>query len=82
MVVGGQRNTTAVSPPGKTRHPLYRSLGGPQGRPGHIRKISSPRTRFDPRTAQPITSVFTDYTMPARNKNNSPIIKGIDRLFP
>jgi hypothetical protein len=27
-------------PPGKTRYPLYRRLGGPQGRPGQVRKIS------------------------------------------
>ena len=29
-------------PPGKTRYPLYRRLGGPQGRSGQVRKISSP----------------------------------------
>ena len=29
-------------PPGKTRYPLYRSLGGPQGRSGQVREISSP----------------------------------------
>jgi hypothetical protein len=29
-------------PPGKTRYPLYRRLGGPQGRPGQVRKISPP----------------------------------------
>ena len=27
-------------PPGKTRYPLYRRLGGPQGRSGQVRKIS------------------------------------------
>ena len=32
---------------GKTRYPLYRRLGGPQGRSGHARKISPPRG-FDP----------------------------------
>jgi hypothetical protein len=30
-------------PPGKTRYPLYRRLGGPQGRSGQVRKISSHR---------------------------------------
>jgi hypothetical protein len=25
-------------PPGRTRYPLYRRLGGPQGRPGQVRK--------------------------------------------
>jgi hypothetical protein len=29
-------------PPGKTRYPLYRRLGGPQGRYGQVRKISPP----------------------------------------
>jgi hypothetical protein len=26
--------------PGKTRYPLYMRLGGPQGRPGNVRKIT------------------------------------------
>ena len=29
-------------PPGKTRYPLYRRLGGPQGRSGQVWKISPP----------------------------------------
>jgi len=40
-------------PPGKTRYPLYRRLGGPQGRSGQVRKIS-PQPGFDPRTVQPV----------------------------
>jgi len=36
-------------PAGKTRYPLYRRLGGPQGRSGQMRKISPP-PEFDPRT--------------------------------
>jgi len=36
--------------PGKTRYPIYRRLGGPQGRSGQVRKISG----FDPRTIQPV----------------------------
>jgi len=47
-------------PPGKTRHPLYRTLGGPQGRSGHVRKISPP-PGFDRRTVQPVTSGYTDW---------------------
>jgi hypothetical protein len=47
-------------PPGKPRHPLYRRLGGPQGRSGQVRKISPP-PGFDPRTIQPVTSRYTDY---------------------
>jgi hypothetical protein len=38
MGVGGRRHGPAALPPGKTRYPLYRRLGGPQGRPGRVRK--------------------------------------------
>ena len=31
MRVGGQRHAPAAFPPGKTRYPLYRRLGGLQG---------------------------------------------------
>jgi hypothetical protein len=37
--VGGQRHAPAALPPGKTRYPLYRELGGPQGWSGRVRKI-------------------------------------------
>jgi hypothetical protein len=47
-------------PPGKTRYPLYRRLGRPQDRSGQVRKISPP-LGFDPRTAQPVASLYTDY---------------------
>ena len=47
-------------PPGKTRYPLYRRLGGPQGRSGQVRKTSPP-PGFDPRTVQPVASRYTDY---------------------
>jgi hypothetical protein len=43
----------ATPRPFYTRYPLYRRLGGPQGRSGRMRKISSPRG-FDPRTDQPV----------------------------
>ena len=45
---GTRRDEGSVSrpgrsiPPGKTRYPLYRRLGGPQGRSGQVRKISPP----------------------------------------
>ena len=41
--VGGQRDVPAALPPGKTRFPLCRRLGGPQGRSGRVRKVSSHR---------------------------------------
>jgi hypothetical protein len=37
-----QRHAPAALPPGKTRYPLYRRLGGSQGRSGLARKISPP----------------------------------------
>ena len=52
MEVDGQRQALAALPVGKTRYPLYRRLDGPQGRSGHVRKISPP-PGFDPRTVQP-----------------------------
>jgi hypothetical protein len=42
-----------ILPPGKTRYPMYRRLGGPQGRSGQVRKISPPQG-FDPQTVQPV----------------------------
>jgi hypothetical protein len=57
--VGGQHNAPAALPPGKTRYPLYRRLGGPQGRSGRVRKVSPP-PGFDPRTVQLLVSRYTD----------------------
>jgi len=57
--VGAQRHAPAALPPGKTQHPLYRRLGGPQGRSGQMRNISHP-PEFDLRTAQPVASRYTD----------------------
>jgi len=44
-------------PPGKTRYPLYRRMGGLQGWSGEVRKISPP-PGFDPRTVQPVASRY------------------------
>ena len=35
MGVGGQRHAPTALPPEKTRYPLHRRLGGPQGRTGY-----------------------------------------------
>jgi hypothetical protein len=40
--VGGQRHDPAALPPGNSRYPFYRRLGGSQGRSGQVRKISLP----------------------------------------
>jgi len=60
---GGEGSASRLScslPPGKTRYPLYRRLGGPQGWSGQVRKISLP-LGFEPRTVQPVASRYTDY---------------------
>jgi hypothetical protein len=66
MGVGGQRHAPADLPPEMTRYPLYRTLGGPQGRSGRVRKISPP-PGFDPRIAQPVASRYTDWTILAHS---------------
>jgi hypothetical protein len=58
MGAGGQHHAPATLPPGKTRYPLCRTLGGPQGRSGRVRKISPP-SGFDPRTVQLTASRYT-----------------------
>ena len=57
--MGGQLYAPAALPPGKTLHPLYTRLGGPQDRSGRVGKISPP-PGFDPRTVQPVASRYTD----------------------
>jgi hypothetical protein len=64
MGVGVQRHAPATLPPGKTRPPLYKTLGEPHGRSGRVRKNSSP-TEFDARAFQPVASRYTDWTIPA-----------------
>ena len=54
-------------PPGKTRYPLCRRLGGPQGRSGQVRKISPP-PGFDPRTVQPVAQSLYRLSYPAHNR--------------
>jgi hypothetical protein len=55
--------------PGKeTRYLLYRGLGGPQGRAERGRKTRPPpppSKAFDPRTVQPVASLFIDWVIPA-----------------
>jgi len=66
MGVGGQRYAPTTLTPGKTRYPLYRSLGGPQGRSGQVRKTSPP-PGFDPRTVQLLVRRYTDYAIPVHD---------------
>jgi hypothetical protein len=63
MGMGGQRHAPAALHPGQTRYPLYRRLGGPQGRAGQVRKIS-PTPGFDSRTLQSVGSRYTYWAIP------------------
>ena len=73
VLEGGEGSTSRLGRtllPGKTRYPLYKRLGGPQGRSGLVRKIS-PLPGFDPRTVQPVGSRYTDYaTRPTDRRLN------------
>ena len=42
----------------ESQYPLHRRLGGPQDQSGRVRKISPP-SGFDPRTVQPVASLYT-----------------------
>ena len=58
MEMGGQHHAPAALPLGKIRYPLYRGLGGLQGRSGRVQKISPP-SGFDHWTVQPVVSRYT-----------------------
>ena len=57
----------AALPPGKTRYPLCRRLGGPQGQCERVRKFW-PSRGFDPRTVQPVASRYIDWAIPVHGK--------------
>ena len=57
--VGDQRHFPAALAPGKTRYPLYRRLGGPQGPSGQVRKVSPPPGCY-PCTVQLVACRYTD----------------------
>ena len=69
----GGRTTWVVSAKlpsttGKTRHPLCRRLGGPQSGLDGCGKSRHP-PGFDTRTIQPVASSYTDWAIPAHNRN-------------
>ena len=52
-------------PPGKTRYPFYRRLGGPQGRSGREENLVP--TGIRSRAVQPVVSHYTDWaTQPTK----------------
>jgi hypothetical protein len=70
MWVGGQRHVRAALSPGKTRYPLYRGLGGPQGRSGQVWKISAPTgARFPERPALSESLYRLSYPGPLDNSS-------------
>ena len=58
--VGRQRHAPSALPPGKPRYPLYRKLGGLQGRSGWVRKISHPLGLNPLDRPGPVASRYTD----------------------
>jgi hypothetical protein len=58
--VGGQRHAPAALPPGKTRYPLSRRLGGTHDQSGRVRKISPPPTGIRSRSVHPVPSRYAD----------------------
>ena len=62
--VGGKRHAPDTLTPGQTRYPVYRRMGGPQGRSRRVWKISPP-PGFDIRTVQPVASRYTDWPISA-----------------
>ena len=69
MAVGGQHHAPAALPPGKPLYPLYRRMGGLQGRSVRVRKILHP-LGFDPRAVQPVAIRYTDWAIPAPKHDN------------
>ena len=53
-------------PPGKTRYPLYRRLGGPQGRSGRAENLAPPRFEFP--AVQPVAQSLYRLSHPAHGK--------------
>jgi len=61
---GGEWSTARPGrtlPPGKTRYPFYRRLGGPQGRSGRAENFVP--TGIRSRTVQPVVSRYTDWVI-------------------
>ena len=55
MGVSDQRYAPAAFPPGNTRYPLYRRMGGPQDQSGRVRINLAPTGTVDP-----VASSYTD----------------------
>ena len=78
--MGDQYHVPAALPPAKTRYPLYRRLGGPEGQSGRVPKISPPPPGFDARTIQPVASRYNDWAMLAIKLNSTRCCEGVSRV--
>ena len=58
-------------PPGKTRYPFYRRLGGPQGRSGGAENLVP--TGIRSRTVQPVVSRYTDWAAGPTGKDRKDV---------
>ena len=65
-------------PPGKTRYPFYRRLGGPQGRPGRAENLVP--TRILSQAVQPVVSRYTDWATRSTVDRDREKIRGIGWL--
>ena len=84
MWVDVQRHAPAALTSGKTRYPLYRRLGGPQGRSGRVRKISPPTgIRSPDRPARSESLYWLNYPGPPWNEGTFRIDGTVDvALYP
>jgi hypothetical protein len=74
MRLGYQRQAPAALRPGKTRHTLFRRLGGPRGRSGRMRKISHPNgIRSPDRPARSESLYRTSYPGPHKQTPSSDV---------
>jgi len=79
---GGERSAARPGrtlPPGKTRYPFYRRLGGPQGRSGRAENLVP--TGIRSRTVQPVVNRYTDWaTRPTHTHTHTHIYSYIYSL--
>jgi hypothetical protein len=62
-------------PQGKTRYPFYRRLGGPQSRPGQLRKISPHRDSIPGPSNPQRVAIPTEISRPAKKTSRNKIYR-------
>jgi hypothetical protein len=79
MGVSGQRQPQALYPPGKSRYPFYRRLGGRQDRSEPLQE-SSPPPGFELWTVQRVADRYTNYAIRALFKKLSKSVFKVSRV--